>query len=307
MSFFKEKLSLATFFFIIIFFILFLLFSCKKDEYDIPSYIQIDSIDLKTDYSNQGTASHNITDGWIYIDNELIGAFELPAKFPVLKQGKHDLIIKPGIKLNGISSTRSFYPFYKPVKRQIKLVRDSVTRVYDKIYINPVSHDTTYIITTAYKDNVVFAWMEDFEDPSLSVKPTNKSDTIMKRISKNVFQGSWSGKVGLDDVKNIFECVTKQDYILPKNDAYVFLELNYKNNNTVNIGIFANYTDKVEQQPLVILNKSDKWNKIYINLTQAVSRNYNAVTFDPFIGIMKEDQVDNPEIYFDNIKLIYFN
>jgi len=47
----------------------------------IPSYIHIDKIDLTTDYSSQGTSSNKITDAWIYVDNELIGAFEMPVTF----------------------------------------------------------------------------------------------------------------------------------------------------------------------------------------------------------------------------------
>ena len=97
-------------------FIFLSLSSCEiyNPSEDEPSYIHIDSISLTTDYTAYGTASHKITDAWVYVDNELIGAFELPANVPVLKSGVHNINIRPGIKLNGIAATRSYYPFFNP-------------------------------------------------------------------------------------------------------------------------------------------------------------------------------------------------
>jgi hypothetical protein len=83
-----------------------LLFSCNKFDGDqtIPSYIHIDKITVVDNPTlNEGSLSNKITDAWVYVDEELIGAFELPATFPVLKKGKHKISIHPGIKLNGIS------------------------------------------------------------------------------------------------------------------------------------------------------------------------------------------------------------
>ena len=77
--------------------------------------LQIDSVSLDTNYYEQGSNFKAITDAWVYVDDGLIGAFELPATIPVLAEGKHKLEIRPGIKLNGISSTRAPYPFYQPI------------------------------------------------------------------------------------------------------------------------------------------------------------------------------------------------
>jgi len=50
---------------------LLLLYSCNKEE-PIPAYIHIDKIDLKTNYSIQGSNSHKIIDAWIYVDDQLL-------------------------------------------------------------------------------------------------------------------------------------------------------------------------------------------------------------------------------------------
>ena len=78
----------------------------------IPAYLHIDSFTLKGSYDSFGTLSHAITDVWVIIDNEFIGAYELPADIPVLKEGKKSMVLKAGIKENGITNTRLPYPFY---------------------------------------------------------------------------------------------------------------------------------------------------------------------------------------------------
>ena len=74
----------------LIIFLLLLINSCKlitPDE-SIPSYILIDKIAYKSNISGDNN-SQNITDAWVYVDDQLIGAFELPAKFPVLITGNN--------------------------------------------------------------------------------------------------------------------------------------------------------------------------------------------------------------------------
>jgi len=108
-----------TFYFIIILSLIFLVSlstSCRKFDGDqtIPAFIRIDTISLTSDYFTEGANTHNISDAWVYVNDQIIGAFELPALIPVLAKGTNKLEIRPGIKLNGISSTRAPYPFYKP-------------------------------------------------------------------------------------------------------------------------------------------------------------------------------------------------
>ena len=82
----------------ILFLIMICILSCNKEEStEVPSYLKIDNILL------DDNSTHNITDAWIYIDDNLQGVYELPAHFPLLVTGKHKLRIKAGIKENGIS------------------------------------------------------------------------------------------------------------------------------------------------------------------------------------------------------------
>ena len=66
-----------------IFFIVIICFSsCSKEESDgIPAFINIDSIFLNDNITD------NITDAWVYVNDNLQGVYELPVKFPILEEG----------------------------------------------------------------------------------------------------------------------------------------------------------------------------------------------------------------------------
>ncbi|MHC1707390.1 MAG: hypothetical protein AB9842_07700 [Bacteroidales bacterium] len=271
-----------------------ILFSCEKFSGDqtIPAYIHIEQISL-TVGDLEGTASHKITDAWVYIDNRLIGAFQLPVTFPVLKKGKQTLIVYAGIKMNGISSTRVYYPFYKPVEYELELVEDSV------ISLSPV---------VSYYENTDFVWMEDFEAGGSSFEKTAKSDTSIVLTSdiQNVFEGNYSGLVSMNDSVLLFEAATMNSYELPKTGSSVFLEMNYKTNNIFTVGIIGVGATQVIQQPILVVNHSASWNKIYINLTSTLQQMTSSVEFKVFIGALKEDTVVKPVILVDNFKLLTF-
>src|SRR5689334_9342546 len=86
-----------------------------------PGYIAIDTFtfDPNPTIGETGpSVSTKIKDVWVYIDNKFQGAYELPAKFPVLETGSRKIIVSPGIFLNGIAGTRSPYPFYRATVQQ---------------------------------------------------------------------------------------------------------------------------------------------------------------------------------------------
>lgn len=265
--------------------------SCtKKKESTIPAYISIDEITLTTNYVSEGTASEKITDAWVYINDDLVGVFELPAKFPVLKEGNYNLKVYAGIKESGMSETRSRYLFYTPHEEQIALERGK------ELKINP---QITYTSTTN------FVWFEDFENASLSFTYDSSSDTIIDKTTTDVFEGGSSGKVFLTSTMDFFEMHSTAFTSLPRNGRPIYLELNFKTNEPILIGVNAD----TDQLRLIYLNKSTSWNKIYINLTDAVNSKPNASAYRVFFGLKNTTtspfSVDNPEFYFDNIKLVY--
>jgi hypothetical protein len=66
------------------------------------------------------------------------------------------------------------------------------------------------------------------------------------------------------------------------------------------------YGAQTKQQPVLVINKSEAWNKIYINLTPTISMNYDASQFRVFFSARKEAGGAEADIYIDNIKLLHF-
>jgi hypothetical protein len=272
--------------------------SCQKnnDKSLVPCYLEIDSIGLVANQSLsnvEGSLSNNITDAWVYVDQDLIGAFELPAHFPVLKEGRHTLYVNAGIKVDGIAGTRTAYPFYKAYSKEIDFVSDST------IVISP---------TVQYDDKTVFEWVEDFESGHSSLVRSSRSDTIVNVTSDpaDVFEGNYSGIIHLDDAHTLFEALTRDAYVLPQDGSPVYLEMNFKTDIYVTTGVFANESEQTLQQSVCVLNTTQQWKKIYIDLTNAVDLYYlTAIDYKVFIGAEYDETGSNPVILIDNLKLLH--
>jgi hypothetical protein len=277
-----------------------MLTGCYKFEgsQTVPAYIKIDTILLSTYYPEQGANSSGIKDVWVYVNNQQIGAFELPAMFPVLAMGEQELEIRPGIKVNGISSTRAPYPFYEPI-------------VYSNFLFTP---DSTIMVNnpqTEYYSNLNFAWMEDFEQPGLSIVESSSSDTSIVRtqpannpvayISEN---SKYSGLISLTKEKNLYSSTSSNSYPIPLQGSPTLLEIDFKSNNLITVGVIIQEYGNYIKIPLVILNHADDWNKIYVNLGPNLSLHPQATDFKVFFESVLETDKNSASIYIDNIKLI---
>ena len=71
--------------------VLMLINSCSKDSFEakIPTYISIDKFTVASNYAIYGSSASNITDVWVYINDDLVGTYELPARFPIIKEGTY--------------------------------------------------------------------------------------------------------------------------------------------------------------------------------------------------------------------------
>jgi hypothetical protein len=279
------------------------LVGCDKFEGDqtIPSYLKIDSVGFITNNDVQGTNSQKFVDAWIYVDDNVIGGFEMPFTIPVLSEGKHKLNISPGIILNGISDTRAPYPLVEPIIiDDFNFITDSVIPAFG---------------TTTYYGNVEFRWMEDFEDASLAILASANSDTGIYRTSPagnpDAFLDEYSEYSGisyLDRTRPYVQLVSDdgngQGFAFDRGD-YVFLELNYRTNISMVAGVYVKLTDNtIEERPLLIINPSDHWNKIYINFTPFVYETADAVNYKIYLEAQLVDLSSNGFIMLDNIKLI---
>ncbi len=284
-----------------ILFIAILLQSCdiiNPDEKN-PSYVVIDSVNVASDYATYGTSSHKISDVWLYANDNLVGCYELPARIPVLLSGETKLTLLAGIKVNGISGTRASYPFYKGKIFTENLIEGS------SVHINPVFEVDPSTTKVFY---------EDFENAGTTLEKTSNSDTslLISNNQSEVYKNyqnlteisNKSGLVCITQNKPKFEIQTKDAFVMPKKGNYVFLEMNYKCTSPIVVGLMANYSSQIIKSPIIVLNPTDKWNKVYVNLTIAISQEIDANDFRFYFTGAIRDGVTEDNFWFDNIKLI---
>ena len=266
-----------------IFIFLFIFISCEKDD-KIPSYLKVNNVNLNYN-QNFGSITENITDVWVYIEDNLQGVYEIPVEFPVLEEGIKNIRLKAGIKANWIASTRIQYPFYSSFLDTINLVKDETIEIFP---------------TFSYND-AFDAIIEDFENSGTTVDSTISSEIDFTIVNED--ENKYAFAEIVSPLIN-FEIAT-QDLTLPQQGAPVYLELDYKSSTEFLVGMYINYPQDVVKSELVWVTSKQDWNKIYINLTQTVSESIGAQSFKVFFNMRRNDPSSNEEISLDNIKVLY--
>lgn len=258
---------------------------------EIPSYVYVDSIRFETG-PLEGSNSSKITEVWFYAGGEFLGAYGMPAKIPVLMEGETEIIIFPGIRDNGILSMPDIYPFY--------------TRQTIFIDLDPAKIDTIEPLT-AYQAETQFAFIEDFESAHLFIDDQDEDpETEMIITNTEVFEGTGSGRITLTNDHDLIEVATITRYSeVPTNGSPVYLEMNYMNEVTFAVGLIGHQAGMIPATYYIItLRPRDFWNKIYINLTEALNQSDLAEYQIVFLSSLDED-LDEGNIYLDNIKFLY--
>ena len=262
-------------------------------EEPVPAYIEVQEIKVTTDFSLQGSAASKISDAWIFVDDNLVGAFELPCRIPALYSGSHKLAIGPGVKINGISATRAPYPFYKSYITTVNFEPGKA------ISLEPV---------VTYFDSINFAFLANFDDLSgnrIEAAPSSDTTAALTSIPSEVFEGNGSFKATLlrDSGYVAFQMVDAIS--LPQGGNLVYMELNYSCTEEVTVGITANYSGSSVNTRILYLGKTEGWNKIYINLTPSVTASQNAENFRIYFTSYKAPGTQPLKLFIDNLKIIY--
>ena len=270
--------------------------SCEKFSGDqtIPAYLSIDSVYLNiTDHDKQGAATQHITDVWVTIDNDFMGAFELPAKFPVLKSGQHTVTIWPGIKKDGIAATRTSYMYYSSIARTVNFTKDSTSKLGT--------------LRTSYQATTSFPWKEDFEVKTVHYLDTTSRSTAYIQYTPShdpILFGNYTGIVVLDSLHDFFECQTHGDAI-PISSSPVYLEMDFNTTNKLNVGVFTYSSSYLYQTTVITLNATNgAWKKIYIDLTTTLNAYPGMQSYRVFLGTFKDSDKKTSSILFDNFKLV---
>lgn len=292
-------------FFLIISALIFSLSGCKlfDKEEQIPSYLLVQSATVAPNYADYGSSSNKISDVWVYANDELIGCFELPARIPILAEGSTKITLLAGIKVNGISATRASYPFYASKSYQCDLSTDSATT------INPIFDFDVSSVITFNEDfesaGIIFQKVDLYSDTT--IEATNNISDVFRNDQDPTEISNYSGVINLDSENDTCQIETISGYALPKNGTYTFLEFNYKCSTPVEVGIKAYTSSTMTRHQMIVLNSTDTWKKMYVNLTARVSGEINALNFKIYFACILRSGATQDKVLLDNIKLIHAN
>lgn len=276
------------FYFLIVIIVSLFLASCKKDRAAAETFfIKPEKISVLPG-NKQGSSSHKITDLWMYVNGKFQGAYPAGNLLPVISNGQPVKVnILAGIRNNGISDTRIFWSFYDVLELDT-FVEAGKT----------VSRDLSF----RYNPYTVFAWNEDFEgNAGYTMRKSPVSSVSFRMVNPpEAFEGK-SISLSLSGDSITAQIESTSSFSLPTGSSNVYLELNYKGNEDFTVGLIG---DNDQFKPALNVVKQANWNKIYIQLSTAVSEPPVSSKYKVSFRLLKRD-VNNPIIYLDNIKLVY--
>ncbi len=273
-------------------------------EEEIPAYIQIEPFQLTTDYAEEGSASQKITDAWVFVNSEFLGVYYLPATFPVLANGESDILVLPGVKVNGIAASPAIYPFYERFTTTENLTPSEVST------IRPV---TEYLESTIFSINnfdIGHTFTEDFDGDT-------ETRVVLTEDPQEVFEGSASGKIVLDTFHPAIEVGTNERFVnLPTNGFKIFIEMNYQAETDLVLSFvgFDSFGNSFPGASL-FLKPNTAWNKVYYDATEIVliASDVSTGGFRILLGARLERDrngeypIAEARILIDNIKLVFFD
>lgn len=275
-----------------------LLSSCVKNNPD-PSWLEVNEWQLNNNIELsglEGELTESITNAKVWVNDDLLGIFQVPFRIPVLKSGPCNVRIAPVVINNGISATKKVYPFLNVYEIDAELVQN------ETLTINPV---------TSYKSFTNF-WVEDFEDINNSIEnDPNTSLATLQLSNENLaeFNGNFCGKVVLNENDTTWVANTTDQLAIPKGSE-CYLEIDYYVTNDLYTGLLYVSPDATTNNVNIRLNGQEPdvavWKKIYIELKELVTASPNQTLFlQTFSAFLDEGDTEGL-IYIDNIKVLWY-
>lgn len=255
----------------------------------VPTYLNIKPFTLNIkDPACQGASTENITDVWVFSNDQIIGGFELPATVPIMQNGAADISLRPGIKNSGAAELRIDYPFYSPHQFQTNLNPGEIIEVEPETY---------------YYENLNFYALEDFEQLSIILDKV-ESGSVDVNITDDpdlVRSGDRSGRITMNADES-FTARISNWVELPKGKS-LYLEIDYHLEAPLEIQLIANTTDGERYLPVIVLYATEDWQKTYIDLGAIVDAQLSTSEFSILFYSLNTDS-SPVNLYIDNLKLI---
>ena len=290
----KDQYTIKTTLYVIIAGLICIFYGCNFfDNVDpIPSYLIIEDATVRASL-DQGGNTDNIKDVWVFFNGRGAGVWELPAKIPFTETGDVDIILLAGIRVNGIAEIARIYPFYDSYQVNQTITQGSEVR------LDPVF---------PYSENTNFSFVETFENRNIfSVDINGNTNPMISRTDDSAAEGTWSALVQLNDSMDVFEVKSQFNYETAQIlGSDVYLELDYKGDLPFLVGYAIQGAPAAAAGWKLIVNPSDAWNKIYIELSDELLGSGGETFQIRFGGGLEGDEDRMGSFQIDNVKVVHF-
>ncbi|NJC26561.1 hypothetical protein [Neolewinella antarctica] len=264
---------------------------CQEDLANAPAYVLIGGIEIVT--PDLGGSTSAVSEVWAFNGNDFIGAYPLPARIPVFSIGAAELRFQAGVRRNGISATPDVYEFYAPIERQVDLAAEQVLDLGT--------------LTTGYRTDVKFGFIENFEDNRDRVFVTQlEGQNQLLPTTEFVRSGAFSGKLTVDADSRVVEIASNEQLRdLFTNRPYVWLEVDFRSDAPVAWGVTGQQNGVTFKRFDPTSAPRDEWTKIYFDLSELIAV-ANLDELEIYLSSVLLGDNERAEIYLDNVRLLYF-
>jgi hypothetical protein len=261
-----------------------------------PTYVHIDSF-IFNHTSASSVNTHQITNVWVYYNNNPVGAFDLPATVPIIATGSGSLELSPGITIDGLNSLTGVYPFYaidtSTLVAQPGKIIDRVphTQYYSSVLFHPISNFTSYDFKSwTDNGNIPFGSTAPIgHAPDSLVEPGYSSSGIIQLVA-----GVTDSSIDSNSIA----------FVIPTGAA--FIEVDYKCDVPIQLGLQANVSGfSTTPYYLAGIYPSAVWQKFYLSVADFAGQ-YKGTTYNLYIRAVLPPGKATGRVLLNNIQLVHF-
>ena len=266
----------------------------RADDDALPAFIQADSFSFSTQ-NLQGSNSNGISELWCYTDGNILGVVDTPVSLPILKVGTQTITVFPGIKNNGMGTSRIRYPFYSSYDTTINVVPGETYRLTPRFnYLSTALIDAT----------------RNFEAGN-SFAAASSNDGVMELLNDPLLAASGVRcvRMSLPTSSSLISYLDESNIALSAGNV-AFMEMDYSCNNTFIVGVYVVQDGNSTKVPVLFLTPTQstgvdqpQWNKIYMDLGMIASQYPSADAFRLYVECTR-DEATVPVIFLDDIKIV---
>jgi hypothetical protein len=261
----------------------------------LPGYVVLTTPTFTTTGS-QGTASANITENWLFVNDNAVGIYSPGTSTPILSQGSTRITSYAGIRNNGLANARIRYPFYAAFDTVVNNQSLATITIQPKyVYLTGLNIDAS----------------RNFESLFTFVPASGNQGSFSVTVEDaEVKEGNGAGKITLTTGQNNFHFIDNTTFQFEAGSA-CFLEMDYSCNNRFTVGCYATdgpNTNKIGVLTFVPTTSSETvptWNKVYLDFGALGLINPGTDYYKIYFEGSRSDAV-NPKIFLDNLKLVQY-